>query len=48
MMSADKLKEKDGIQGFKKLKLAKVQVKKSYTNLILEEMVDQVRNERKV
>lgn len=40
MLGLDKLKEKDGISGFKKLKLAKVLLKKSYTNLLLEELVE--------
>lgn len=40
--SFDKLKEKNGIQGFKKVKLAKIVIRKQYTNKILEELLEEV------
>lgn len=41
--SMDKLKEKEGIEGFKKLKLAKISLRKAYSNKILEELIEETR-----
>jgi hypothetical protein len=47
--SNDKLKEKDGVKTFKKFKLGKFSLKKSYTNKILEEMAeDSIASRQKV
>ena len=43
--SFDKLKEKNGIQGFKKVKLAKIGVRKIYSHKILEELVEEMKTE---
>lgn len=47
MLPFEKLQEKEGIQGFKKIKLAKISLKKEYQSKILEELVEEIQEQRR-
>lgn len=41
LIAPDKMQEKDGLKNFKKLKVAKVELRKRYMGKVLEEMVEE-------
>jgi hypothetical protein len=44
--NSDKIQEKDGVPGYKKIRVADFSIKKTYQKVIIEELVDEVINRR--